>query len=394
MSRMQGFALPTEVAATITALQDRTTKLRANAQAEGRRCYRITNAASPDEAELLLYDDIGGWFGTYADEFVQELNAITAPRLTVRLNSPGGSVFQGLAIASALRVHPADITVRVDGIAASIASVIALAGDRLVVMPGSTLMIHEASGEALGDASVMAKMAEVLDTLSANIADMYAAKAGGTRDEWRQRMKEETWFLADDAVEAGLADEVGPSRTPAPEEPEMRQQFDLTAYGYQGPKQPERPKPAPPAATQTPAPSVGEATLTIPIGSALGEQLANALRACVEPTPENAPDAPDAPDAAPAEPDAAATVDTTVEAEPATEAVVEQPEEAAAVEPEPATTTEPEPPAEPEPVPPAEPADAWSSAFAHLLQPKPDPWADAFAHLVNPQPSSSAATAA
>jgi ATP-dependent protease ClpP protease subunit len=354
MSRMQGFNPSAEVSAFVTA-QARSGGPQARESADGRRCYRITNAASPDEAELLLYNDIGGWFGTYADEFVEELNAITAPRLTVRLNSPGGSVFQGLAIASALRTHPADITVRVDGIAASIASVIALAGDRLVVMPGSTLMIHEASGEACGDSSVMAKMAEILDTLSANIADMYAAKAGGTRDEWRQRMVDETWFLADEAVAAGLADEVGPGRTVAPEEPEMRQQFDLAAYGYTGPAKTETPAPPPVAAEVQP-------TLVVSVADLLDEDTVARLRAAFQ---------------APAvEPEAVAVIAL----EPAVE-----PEVPAA----------PEPVAVAEPIEPApEPVDEWAAAIAGLVQPQPDPWAAVVARLIHSTSASSAATEA
>lgn len=349
MTRMQGFNPPADVSAFITA-QARAGHPAAQAAADGHRCYRITNATSPDEAELMLYNDIGGWFGTYADEFVEELSAISAPRLTVRLNSPGGSVFQGLAIASALRTHPADITVRVDGIAASIASVIALAGDRLVVMPGSTMMIHEAAGEAVGDASVMAKMAEVLDTLSANIADMYAAKAGGTRDEWRQRMVAETWFLADEAVAAGLADEVGPSRGATPEEPEMREQFDLTAYGYAGPSQPEAPKPGPPPQAEA------QPTLVISIADAIDGDFVEQLRAMVQ--------------------QRGAPVEPTVEIIP--EPVAELP-----AEPEPEDTT-------PQP----EPADEWATDLAHFTADPADEWAADLAHLVDYDSSSSAATEA
>ncbi|MFD5814407.1 head maturation protease, ClpP-related [Streptomyces sp. NPDC127038] len=356
MSRMQGFNPSAEVSAFVN-VQARARGPQAQAADDGRRCYRITNAASPDEAELLLYNDIGGWFGTYADEFVEELNAISAPRLTVRLNSPGGSVFQGLAIASALRTHPADITVRVDGIAASIASVIALAGDRLVVMPGATLMIHEAAGEACGDSSVMAKMAEVLDTLSANIADMYAAKAGGTRDEWRQRMVDETWFLADEAVAAGLADEVGPSRAAGPEEPEMRQQFDLTAYGYTGPARPEAPQPTPPPVAQA-EPQTDEPTLTADVRSLIGEEVAAQLRAAVTPAPEPEP------------------VHEAVPEAPTAEVRGEHGPELLDLQPEPAAPA----------------VDPWTAAVARLIQPARDPWAALVARFTPSTSADSSAT--
>lgn len=216
--------------------------------------YEIRNAAG-DEAELLLFDEIGGW-GTYADEFVEALKGVTASRLTVRVNSPGGSVFEGIAVANALRAHPADVTVRVEGLAASIASVIALAGDRLVMMPRSMLMVHDAAGACLGNASDMQQMAEILDKVSDNIADAYAAKAGGTRADWRAVMVAETWYLADEAVSAGLADEVAePARQPDQEdEPAMAAKWDLTVFAYAGRDQAPAPDaPPPPVAVQSPS---------------------------------------------------------------------------------------------------------------------------------------------
>lgn len=261
-----GIPVPPHVAAGPTAEEPQ------NGDGRDRPWYRISNATE-DEAELLLYDDIGGWFGTYAEDFDADLKAVTAKKLTVRVNSPGGSVFEGMAIASMLRAHPADITVRVDGIAASIASVIAMAGDRVVMMPGATMMIHDASGMCLGDAADMAKMAELLDLLSNNIADIYAAKAGGTRDEWRATMRAEKWYLAQEAVDAGLADEVASMDRPEPEEPEMRKAWDLKAYGYAGP---EETKPG-----QTPSLTIDVAAL---LGEAFVEQLRATVLASVQPT--------------------------------------------------------------------------------------------------------------
>lgn len=404
--------MPGKAAEFAARQREQADKLRAQRNIEPQPWYRITNQTDPDEAEVMLYDEVGGWYGATADQFIADLRGITSPNIRLRVNSPGGQVFEGIAIANALRSHPATVVVQVDGIAASIASVIAMAGDRVEMAPNTMLMIHDASGLCMGNAADMEEMAELLDLISDNIADAYAAKAGGTRESWREQMRAESWFLPEDAVKAGLADEaITMPKTGTPvegpptvePEPEMHREFDLTAYGYQGPKQPERPKPAPPKAAggivDNP-PVVGEdsCTLTIPIGSALGEQLAAALRACVEPAADPAPEStPEAAVATPAEPDAAETVDTTTEAEPATEAVVEQPVEA---EPQLAPpTAEPEsvPPADGEPAEPEAPVEeptAWAAAVAHLTTPRPNPWADAFAHLVNPQPSSSAATAA
>jgi len=335
-------------------LPDRIPGLRAQARGD-QPWYQFRNLAS-DEPELFLYDEIGGW-GTLAEDFIAELKAISAPRLRVRVSSPGGSVFEGVALANALRAHPANVTIQVDGIAASIASVIAMAGDRVVMQPQAMLMVHDASGLCMGNAQDMADMAALLDKISDNIADAYGEKAGGTRDEWRQVMKAETWYTAEEAVEAGLADEMMPARKPQPEpeeaEPQLRS-FDLAAYGYQGPVKSEAPKPAPsPAAEQ-------QVTLTFNLGEHLGEHLVAMLRKDVE--------------------NRATT--TTAEAPDPAAVVPEQPEPVAEL------------PAEPEPEAPADDTDAWADIVAHLSQPDPDPWAALVSHLTEPTASSSAATEA
>lgn len=277
--------------------------------------YEIRNAAS-DEAELLLFDEIGGWFGIYADEFVEQLNAVTAPKLTVRVNSPGGSVFEGIAVANALRAHPSEVTVKVEGLAASIASVIALAGDRLVLMPQAMLMIHDAAGGCWGQASDMQLMAEILDKVSDNIADAYAEKAGGTRAEWRERMRAETWYLADEAVEAGLADEVVRPAKAEPDEgdPAMAARWDLSVFRHAGREN----APAPTAkAVETPDDQA------------------------------SAPEPPHVPVAAAPQPPAEPTPEPTPA--PPTDAV------------------DPEPAVEPEP-------DPWAASIAHLLTPRAETW--------------------
>ncbi|MET9012326.1 head maturation protease, ClpP-related [Streptomyces olivaceoviridis] len=325
---------------------------RARLGVEARSWYRISNSASADEAEVMLYDEVGGWFGATADEFIADLRGITAPNIRLRVNSPGGSVFEGIAIANALRSHSANVTVQVDGIAASIASVIAMSGDRIEMAPNSMLMIHDASGVCMGNAADMEEMAELLDLISDNIADAYASRAGGTRDEWRARMRAETWYLPEDAVDAGLADEAittPKAGTPAAEpdetepEPEMARAWDLAAYGYTGPR-PAEPKP--------------EAGLTEDIRSLIGEEIAAQLRAAVNPPAE---------DTATVEPTAAAE-------EPAPELE--------------ARSDEPEPEA-----PAAEPVDEWAAAVAHLTQDDTDDWSALVNNLIEPDTSSSAATA-
>jgi hypothetical protein len=124
------------------------------------------------------------------------------------------------------------VTTCVDGVAASIASVIAMAGDRVVMMPNSQLMIHDGSGLCVGDAQDMRDMADLLDKQSDNIASIYRDKAGGLAKTWRSRMKAETWYSAEEAVKAGLADEV--AKQPARRSEQMSNQWDLTMFRYAG----------------------------------------------------------------------------------------------------------------------------------------------------------------
>lgn len=171
--------------------------------------YRIENAAE-ETADVYVYDSIGGWSGVAPADFISDLRNVTARKINLRINSPGGSVFDGITIANAIRSHPAHVTTYVDGLAASIASVIALAGNRVVMQPSSQMMIHDAAGGCFGNATEMTEMATLLNKQSDNIAAAYAARAGGTADQWRDVMKNETWYLADEAVTAGLADEAVP----------------------------------------------------------------------------------------------------------------------------------------------------------------------------------------
>lgn len=172
------------------------------------RWYRIENKAEAKSAEVFLYDEIGG-YGIDAASFVAELNDIEADSLTVHINSVGGEVFQGFAIYQALKDHDAEVTVLVDGLAASIASVIAMAGDKVVMARNAEFMIHDGHCVAVGNSAELAKTVAMLDRVSDNIASVYAERTGvGTATEWRDYMRAETWYSAEEAVKAGLADEV------------------------------------------------------------------------------------------------------------------------------------------------------------------------------------------
>ena len=175
--------------------------------------YHIKNVVSgseedtTDNTEVFIYDEIGGLCGIPADQFVQELNDITTANISVRINSPGGSLFDSIAIYNALVKHPATVTCYIDAIAASGASIIAMAGDEVVMMVGSQLMIHDALGFELGNAAAFREMAEFLDKQSDNIATVYAAK-GNPDTDWRALMLAETWMFAQEAIDLGLADTI------------------------------------------------------------------------------------------------------------------------------------------------------------------------------------------
>jgi ATP-dependent protease ClpP protease subunit len=176
---------------------------------EGRPRLQI-RAQADAASELLIYDEIG-WFGVWAQDVVDALDGITGD-LHVRINSPGGDVFDGIAIHNALAGHPGNVTVTVDGLAASAASFIAQAGDTITMNRGAQMMIHDAWGVCMGNAADMTEMAGLLDRLSDTIAGIYADRASGDVADWRTSMRAESWYNASEAIAAGLADVMAPSR--------------------------------------------------------------------------------------------------------------------------------------------------------------------------------------
>ena len=158
--------------------------------------------AKGSEAEIYLYGDVGdSWFGgVTAKQFADDLKAAgKVDNIHLHINSPGGDVFDGLSIYRLLVDHKAKVIVHIDGLAASIASVIALAGDRVVMQPHSQMMIHNPWALCVGDAADMREAAERLDRHSDNIASVYAERGGGDVKHWRELMQAETWFTAAEA---------------------------------------------------------------------------------------------------------------------------------------------------------------------------------------------------
>ena len=162
--------------------------------------------ARAEGAEVSIYDEIGA-YGVSAKTFLDELGALPgeAP-LTLRLNSPGGSVFDAVAIYNALKRHAGPVSVWIDGIAASAASYVAMAGDEVVMPENAFLMIHDPSGVVLGTAEDMRAMAEALDKIKGSLVAGYVAKSGGAEDGISALMAKETWLDAAEAVELGFAD--------------------------------------------------------------------------------------------------------------------------------------------------------------------------------------------
>ena len=171
---------------------------------QGRGWYSIKNL-SQAEAEVYIYDYIG-IDGVSASEFIRDLSDIKASTITLRINSGGGDVFDGVAIFNALNRHRATVNAYIDGVAASAAAFIAMAGDTITMSPHAQMMVHEASGIVMGFAADMRQMADFLDKANANIASIFAGRAAGTTEDWLGLMNAETWFSDQEAVDAGLAD--------------------------------------------------------------------------------------------------------------------------------------------------------------------------------------------
>lgn len=181
-----------------------------------RRWFSIVNATSDgesgqgdDETRVYIYDEIGYW-GVTAGAFIDEFNSIKSSRITLHVSSPGGEVYDGVAIYNAIVNHPATVTAVVDSLAASAASFIVQAADRVEMESTAEMMIHDAIGIAWDNAEGMRALADRLDAVSDTIAGIYATRAGGRYDTWRNVMRAEQWYSADEAVAAGLADVVRP----------------------------------------------------------------------------------------------------------------------------------------------------------------------------------------
>jgi ATP-dependent Clp endopeptidase proteolytic subunit ClpP len=190
---------------------------------DNRSWFRF-EAKDKKRAEVIIYDEIGMW-GITAKDFHQQLKALGADvtHLDISINSPGGEVFAGLSIYNMLARHKAQKTVTIDGIAASMASVIAMAGDTIIMPENAMMMIHDPSGVVIGTSKDMRELANALDKMKSSMIAAYAGKSGKDREEIAEIMATETWLTAEEAVEMGFADEI--------EEPvKAAAKFDLSKF--------------------------------------------------------------------------------------------------------------------------------------------------------------------
>ncbi|MEN9833726.1 MAG: hypothetical protein RL753_880, partial [Bacteroidota bacterium] len=176
------------------------------ASAMSRHWYAIQQTAD-GEAEVSIYDEIG-FGGVTAKSFLAELKKLSGQRVHLRINSVGGSVVEGAAIYNALRRHKGGLVVHIDALAASMASVIAMAGDETLIADNALVMIHNPWGMTMGDADELRKEADILDKLKATLVNAYVRKTGMEAEQVAQMMDDETWLDATEAVALGFADAI------------------------------------------------------------------------------------------------------------------------------------------------------------------------------------------
>lgn len=177
---------------------------------------------SEGQTEVLIYDVIG-WPFIDANTFARDFNRITSSEITVGINSPGGDVFDGTAIFNTIENHPARIITRIDGIAASMASIIALAGDEIQIASNAYYIMHNPWSFAFGDYRDFQKQADLLERIAGTLAKTYSEKTAIDIEEAQAMMDDETWIIGQELVDQGFADKVIDSK-------KASAKFDLSMY--------------------------------------------------------------------------------------------------------------------------------------------------------------------
>jgi ATP-dependent Clp endopeptidase proteolytic subunit ClpP len=169
--------------------------------------YNIQSQASTDFVDVYLFDEIG-LYGVTAQGFINDIKDYKNQPINLHINCVGGDVFEGMAIYNVLKKRTQKTTVYIEGIAASMGSIIALAGDEVIMSENSLYMIHNAWGGTMGEANEMRRYADILEKLSNESADIYVKKTGLSLEEVKEMMDEETWLNAEEALEFGFIDTI------------------------------------------------------------------------------------------------------------------------------------------------------------------------------------------
>ena len=185
--------------------------------------YKI-EALSEDNTELMIYDVIG-WPFNDAGEIIRALAGVTSKTVTVRINSPGGDVFDAMAIFNALQAHKSKVITRVESLAASAASFIALAGKEVQAYQNAMVMIHDPWVLAAGNQYDLREIADILEKISGNMVDIYSQNSNIGKKEIRDMLKAETWFTAKEAKEKGFIDTIIDGKA-------VKAQFDLSMFAH------------------------------------------------------------------------------------------------------------------------------------------------------------------
>lgn len=183
-----------------------------------------------DQATMFFYDIIGGWDQPATEDIVRGIRALKASTIHLRINSPGGLVFESVAIKTALEQHPAQVIAHVDGLAASAASTLMLAADEIEIAPGGFVMIHNAETFAWGNKEIMAQAIAMLEAIDGSIAAQYGARTGLALEDVAAMMAAETWLSAQDALDKKLVDRIATPSRPSNRVSNLISRFDLTAY--------------------------------------------------------------------------------------------------------------------------------------------------------------------